>query len=84
MEESELQKILHSRGFNILMRFRLVKYRVRTKTGKFGDYRYISYKKSWKYLWSTLLIQERIAVSEIPHFDKNVFFEITGIKVIVK
>ena len=76
---SELQEIRNSPAYRILQRFSLVKYRVRTSTGKFGDFRHLSYKKSWSTFWGTLSLKDKKAVCTIPHFDKTVFQEITGI-----
>jgi hypothetical protein len=81
LTQEEFEEITSSLGYQICQRFELVKFRIQAKTGKFGDFRYLSYKSSWKYLWSKLTFEERMAVRNMPHFDKDVFFEITGIKV---
>jgi hypothetical protein len=80
LTEKEFNELVQSRGYRICRHFQLVKYRVRTKTGKFGDFRYLSYKSSWNYFWYGLSFEERMAIRRMPHFDKDVFFEITGIK----
>ena len=76
---SEIKKIRSSPGANVCERFRLLKYRVRTQSGKYGDYRYLSYKASWRHFWEFLSIKERFDVVSMPHFQPNVFAEITGI-----
>ena len=78
--EEEYTEITNSEGFRICQNFRLVKFRVRTQTGKFGDYRYMSYKASWKVFWNNLSFAERNEVRKILHIDKTVFEEITGVK----
>jgi len=80
LSEQEYNKITNSNGYSICKRFQLVRYRVRTKTGKFGDYRYLPYKKSWKIFWNNLTFTERNLVRKMPHIDKAVFEEITGVK----
>jgi len=80
LTEGEYESIIVSEGFMICKRFSLVRYRVRTKTGKLGDYRHLPYKASWKVFWNSLTFAQRCAVRKMPHFDKAVFEEITGIK----
>ena len=69
----------NSKGYIVCCEFYLIAYRVVTKTGKYGDFKYMSYKSSWKYLWSKLSIKDKKSVISMPFFDKDVFFEITGI-----
>jgi hypothetical protein len=38
------------------------------------------YKTLWRYFWNSLTFKERVAIRRMPHFDKDVFFEITGVK----
>jgi hypothetical protein len=80
LPKDEFEALVASRGYRICQEFRLVKFRIRTKTGKFGDFRYLDYKSSWKYFWNNLKFEQRLAIRRMPHFDKNVFFEITGVK----
>jgi len=77
---SEVKKIINTEGYNKLCKYHLYKYRVRTRTGKYGDYRYCSYKQSWKIFFSKLTAKEKLAIKRIPYFDSDVFFEITGVK----
>ena len=60
--------------------FCLVRYRIRTKTGKFGDFRHMGYKASWRVFWNGLTVAQRLAVRKMPFFDKDAFREITGIR----
>jgi len=53
---------------------------VKASTGKSGDYKYLSFKESFKYFWRNLSVRNRKEILEIPYFDKEVFYEITGIK----
>ena len=76
---SEIKKIRSSPGANVCERFRLLKYRVRTQSGKYGGYRYLSYKASWRHFWESLSRKEKLDVVSMPHFQPNVFAEITGI-----
>lgn len=80
LSRGEYTELICSRGYHICQQFQLVKYRVRTRTGKFRDFRYLGYKKSWQYFWNNLSFTQRMAIRNMPHFDKDVFYEITGIK----
>jgi hypothetical protein len=80
LTEDAFRNLIHSEGYQICQNFNLVKFRVRTRTGKFGDFRYMGYKASWRVFWSRLSFSERRAVRQMPFLDKDVFFEITGIK----
>jgi len=80
ISESEFNKLINSEGYQLCFNFYLIKYRVRTVTGKFGDYRYMSYKNSWRVFWNKLTLKEKQAIKTMPHFDKVVFEEITGVK----
>jgi hypothetical protein len=80
LTEDEYLELKNSDGFRICQQFQLVKFRVRAKTGKFGDYKYLSYKSSWRYMWGSLSFEQRRAVRDMPHLDKAAFEEITGIK----
>ena len=75
-----MQNIKNSAGYFILAKFNLYKYRIRTSTGKYGDYRYCSYKQSWKIFFSKLTVKEKLEIKKMPNFDSKVFFEITGVK----
>ena len=80
LAEGEYSELIESYGYAVCQEFWLIKYRVRAKTGKFGDYRYMSYKGAWRVFWNGLTFRERNAVWRMPHLDKAVFEEITGVK----
>ena len=80
LTESEYNTLTDSLGYAICCGFKLVRYRVRTETGKYGDFRYMSYKASWRVFWNNLTFAERNAVRNMPYIDKGVFEEITGVK----
>jgi hypothetical protein len=80
LTEAEFNELLCSEGYRICQSFTLVKFRIRTKTGIFGDFRYMSYKASWKVFWNGLSFSRRMAVRRMPFLDKDVFFEITGVR----
>jgi hypothetical protein len=80
LTQAEFLDLITSYGYTVCCRFRLVRYRVRTTTGKYGDFKYFDYKVSWKVFWNELSFEERMAVRRMPHVDKDVFFEITGIR----
>ncbi|MDR1230795.1 MAG: pentapeptide repeat-containing protein [Spirochaetaceae bacterium] len=81
LAKDEYEELTRSEGYWICLNFELVRFRVRTKTGKFGDFRYMGYKASWKVFWSSLTFGQRQAVRQMPFMDKDVFFEITGVKI---
>ena len=72
--------LIESEGFTLLQRFRL--YAFKTRTEKNGQKRlaYLSYKASWRMFWQTLTPMQKLTVKRMPHFDADVFYEITGIK----
>jgi len=39
----------------------------------------ISYKEAWKKLWSSLSTEQKKEIEELPNFDADIFYEITGI-----
>jgi len=80
LTKEEFENLVQSHGYRICQHFELVRFRVRTQTGKYGDFRYLSYKKSWQCFWNKLSFNQRNAIRKMPHFDKDIFFEITGIK----
>jgi hypothetical protein len=81
LTKDECEALTRSSGYRICRDFELVRFRVRTKTGKFGDFRYMGYKASWKVFWNSLTFHQRQAVRQMPFLDKDVFFEITGVKI---
>lgn len=80
VSQRDKERFHDSEGYRICNRFRLVKYRIRTQTGKYGDYRYLSYKSSWRVFWNNLMFTERKAIRDMPFFDSKIFEVITGVK----
>lgn len=40
-----------------------------------------NYKEVWINAWNKMSIEERGIVKEMPNFDKDIFYEITGVKI---
>jgi hypothetical protein len=77
---NEFRALTRSAGYKVCEKFRLVKFRVRAETGKFGDFQYLDYKASWQVFWNSLSLRQRMDVRRMPFLDKDVFLEITGVK----
>lgn len=39
-----------------------------------------SYKDAWVWAWEHFTNKEKVAIQELPNFNKKIFYEITGIK----
>ena len=80
LTKEEYDDLIGSEGFRLLRHFRL--YAFKTRTEKDGQKRlaYLSYKASWRMFWQTLTPMQKLTVKRMPHFDADVFYEITGIK----
>ena len=80
LTKEEYDTLIESKGFTLLQRFRL--YAFKTRTEKNGQKRlaYLSYKASWRMFWQTLTPMQKLTVKRMPHFDADVFYEITGIR----
>lgn len=80
LTKEEYDTLIESEGFTLLQRFRL--YAFKTRTEKNGQKRlaYLSYKASWRMFWQTLTPMQKLTVKRMSHFDADVFYEITGIK----
>ena len=46
-----------------------------------GYLKTLSYKAAWEEMWERLSDAEKQSVYDLPNFDKDIFFEITGIRV---
>ena len=77
LSEEEYRDLIRSEGFRILSGFKLYAYKEKDVLSRL---RYLPYKISWKMFWQTLTPKEKLAVKRMPHFDAQVFYEITGIK----
>lgn len=80
LTEIQWKELTNSEGYSVCDGFSLVKYRVKASTGKFGDYKYMGYKASWRVFWASLSFVDRCAIRKMPYLDKDVFYEITGVK----
>ena len=80
LTEEGYDALIESEGFTILQRFRL--YSFKTRTEKNGQKRliHLSYKASWRMFWQSLTPMQKLTIKRMPHFDADVFYEITGIK----
>jgi hypothetical protein len=45
-----------------------------------GYYKKIDYKQAWMNLWNTLTENQKKEVKDLPNYDSDIFFEITGIQ----
>jgi hypothetical protein len=79
LTKSEFNAFVSSEGFRICQQFQLLKYSIK-RPGKLRTFKYADYKTSWRYYWNSLTFGKRVAIRRMPHFDKDVFFEITGVK----
>ena len=48
---------------------------------KGGYLKNLTYKESWSLFWKNAEPFEKQIILKLPHFDKNIFLEITGIDV---
>ena len=80
LTEEEYDELINSAGFMILKRFNLYSFKTRTAKNKRKHLSYLSYKESWRMFWQTLTPMQKLTVKRMPHFDADVFYEITGIK----
>ena len=80
LTEEGYDALIESEGFTILQRFRL--YSFKTRTEKNGQKRlfHLSYKASWRMFWQSLTPMQKLTIKRMPHFDADVFYEITGIR----
>lgn len=80
LTEEGYDALIESEGFTILQRFRL--YSFKTRTTKNGQKRlfHLAYKASWRMFWQSLTPMQKLTIKRMPHFDADVFYEITGIR----
>ncbi|MEL3905523.1 MAG: pentapeptide repeat-containing protein [Treponema sp.] len=81
LSEAEYNRIITSRGWRILQRFKLADAIERGCKGGKKERAYLSYKASWRIFWDSLTPKEKLEIKRMPHFDAAVFYEITGIKI---
>ena len=80
LTKEEYDALIESKGFMLLQRFRLYAFKTRTEKNGQKCLAYLSYKTSWRMFWQTLTPMQKLTVKRMPHFDADVFYEITGIK----
>ena len=80
LTKEEYDALIESEGFTLLQRFRLYAFKTRTEKNGQKHLAYLSYKASWRMFWQTLTPMQKLTVKRMPHFDADVFYEITGIK----
>ena len=80
LTKEEYDALIESKGFTLLQRFRLYAFKTRTAKDGRKHLAYLSYKASWRMFWQTITPMQKLTVKRMPHFDADVFYEITGIK----
>ena len=80
LTEREYDALINSEGFMILQRFNLYSFKTRTEKNRQKHLAYLSYKASWRMFWQSLTPEQKLTIKRMPHFDADVFYEITGIR----
>ena len=80
LTKEEYQKLIGSDGFSIVQRFKLYSFKTRTEKNGQKHIAHLSYKASWRMFWQKLTPEQKLTIKRMPHFDADVFYEITGIK----
>ena len=80
LTEREYDTLINSDGFMILQRFSLYSFKARTEKNGQKRLVHLSYKASWRMFWQSLTPEQKLTIKRIPHFDADVFYEITGIR----
>ena len=80
LTKEEYDDLIESEGFAILQRFSLYSFKTRIKKNGLKRLAHLSYKASWRIFWQRLTPMQKLTVKRMPHFDADVFYEITGIK----
>ena len=80
LTEREYDALINSDGFMILQRFSLYSFKARTEKNGQKRLVHLSYKASWRMFWQSLTPEQKLTIKRIPHFDADVFYEITGIR----
>jgi hypothetical protein len=71
----------NSRAWSVLSNFSPVKWVEDKESVTGGKYVTVPYKKTFIEFWSKLSDSDKQAVKDLPNFDADVFFEITGVRV---
>jgi len=80
LTKEEHDTLMGSEGFALLQRFRLYSFKTRTKKNGQKRLACLSYKASWRMFWQKLTPEQKLTIKRMPHFDADVFYEITGIR----
>ena len=80
LTKEEYDALIESEGFRLLYKFRLYSFKTRTEKDGQKHLACLSYKTSWRMFWQTLTPEQKMTIKRMPHFDADVFYEITGIK----
>ena len=80
LTEREYDALINSDGFALLQRFSLYSFKARTEKNGQKRLVHLSYKASWRMFWQSLTPEQKLTIKRIPHFDADVFYEITGIR----
>jgi len=81
LTKEEYDDLIGSEGFMLLQCFRLYAFKTRTEKNGQKHLAYLSYKASWRMFWQTITPMQKLTVKRMPHFDADVFYEITGIRI---
>ena len=46
-----------------------------------GYLKVLDYKEAWENMWKSLSEKEKQSILDLPNFDKDIFFDITGIRI---
>ena len=80
LTKEEYDALIESEGFSLLQCFRLYSFKARTEKDGQKHIVHLSYKASWRMFWQTFTPEQKLTIKRMPHFDADVFYEITGIR----
>ena len=80
LTKEEYDALIESEGFSLLQRFSLYSFKTRIKKNGQKRLAHLSYKASWRIFWQRLTPEQKLTIKRMPHFDADVFYEITGIR----
>ena len=80
LTKEEYDTLIESEGFTLLKHFRLYSFKTRTEKNGQKHIAHLSYKASWRMFWQRLTPEQKLTIKRMPHFDADVFYEITGIR----
>ena len=71
----------NSRAWDVLCGFSTVKWVEDKESVTGGKYVAVPYKQAFVEFWNNLYDSDKQSVKDLPNFDADVFFEITGVRV---